>query len=417
MVISVEESIGFGSPIAASGHSGCPGGPIDLDVLERDPYPILKKLRQNAPVFFVENLGCFYVSRHRDCETILKDHQHFAVGHPGMIVFDTLGVNMMTSEGNAHLRQRRAAQAPFGRTAIANDLEPAIAEIADELLRGLVRDGAGRIDFRPAFAARAPILVMLHLFRLPDANELLFRRLFDAFEAGLSNHSGDAAIALAAERAVLEFIAHLQPAIDVARSGTGDPASLLVRMVFDEWASLNDDEIARNALLVFFGGISTVEALILNTLWALGRHPDEFRKVREDLTRLPVVIEETLRWLSPAQGVQRMVTQKIAIEGVELSPGDMVNCMIGGANRDETVFDHPDTFDPDRSEVGKHLAFAAGPHRCLGRGLARVEARIALERLFTRFPDFKIVDEPECAPVGYEFRQPRKLTLELGRAV
>lgn len=174
---------------------------------------------------------------------------------------------------------------------------------------------------------------------------------------------------------------------------------------------LTDEEIRRNASIIFFGGISTVEALILDSLYALFTHPNTLARVRADLSLIPAVLEEVMRWMSPVQSAMRHATRDVVLGGAEIRAGDTVSCMLGAANRDPQLFAEPDVFDIDRPNLRKHLGFAFGPHSCLGLHLARLEARIALEELLIRLPDLGPVGDEPMIVEGYEFRQPRRLAV------
>ena len=171
------------------------------------------------------------------------------------------------------------------------------------------------------------------------------------------------------------------------------------------------DEIKRNLSIILFGGISTVEALILNGLWALFEHPAVLNRLRCDPALLPQVVDEAIRWLSPVQSATRHVVGDCEFAGVHLEAGATVNCMIGAANRDPTVFPDPDRFDIDRPNLRRHLGFATGPHSCVGFNLAKAEARIAIEELLSRLPPFTRIGSESGPVMGYEFRQPAALTI------
>ena len=213
-----------------------------------------------------------------------------------------------------------------------------------------------------------------------------------------------------ARRSVAEFHALLDTAIDSVTEA--DDHSLLTRLVKAPAAErLDHDEIKRNLSIVFFGGISTVEALVLNSLWAMFEHAGVLERAQGDLALLPQVIEETMRWLSPVQSATRHVTEAFEWQGIQFCPHDTVNCMLGAANRDPAVFADPDRFDLDRANSRRHLGFASGAHACLGSHLAKTEVRIGLETLLSRLPNIRLERSLTDPPSGYEFRQPRKLTV------
>jgi cytochrome P450 len=196
--------------------------------------------------------------------------------------------------------------------------------------------------------------------------------------------------------------------IEAARGTT--QSSVLARLVNVPGAeSQSDEEIRRNLSIICFGGISTVEALILNAMWALFEHPEVLRRVREDYALLPSVLEETMRWMSPVQSATRHVKEDMQWRGVTLRKNDVLNCMLGAANRDPHIFDDPDIFNIDRDNLRRHLGFAAGSHACLGFHLAKLEAGIAIEQLLRRLPSLTLDRDASAPPSGYEFRQSRRL--------
>lgn len=385
------------------------GESVDPVQLSRDPYPILALMREREPVSRVAKFGMYYIVRHADVSAVLRDDVSYGVGAESMLVYDTFGRHMMTVDGDEHTRYRLAARAPFTPKLIRERLEAKITGIVDGLIDGFEADG--RVEIRSAFASRLPVQVMLTVFGLPKEDEPLLRKWYDGFEKSLGNYAWDPAVRTRGKTFVEEFKAHLQMRLETYK-GNAEETNLLAALVNEvPERRLTDDEILRNALIIFFGGISTVEALVLNALYSLALHPEAFARVKSDPALIPVALEETVRWLSPVQAVTRCVSKEMTLHGVLLKEGDLVNCMIGSANRDESVFANPDAFDIDRADLSRHIAFATGPHTCLGLQLARTEARIALSRLIARLPGCRVDLVSTLPPEGYEFRQPGRLSL------
>ena len=284
----------------------------------------------------------------------------------------------------------------------------AIAAAATALIDEM--ENQGQADVRSVLASRLPIQVILLVCGLPADAEPQMRLWYDSFEAALANFTGDHATRASARRSVAEFHALLDTAINSTIAL--DENSLLARLVFAPANErLSDDEIKRNLSIVFFGGISTVEALLLNSLWALFEHPDILQRVQSDLALLPQLIEETMRWLSPVQSATRHVITPFEWQGIEFASHDTVNCMLGAANRDPSVFTDADRFDLDRANSRRHLGFATGAHACLGSHLAKAEVRIGLEVLLGRLRNLRLERSLTELPSGYEFRQSRRMTL------
>lgn len=400
-------AIGQSRPNQAAGRHGI-GASLDLSDLSRDPYPIFRAMRQSEPISWVPALKMWYVVKYEDCREILMDSGNFSNASSHSLVQSTFGEQMLSSDGDTHVRYKAAARRSFAPSEIRKNIEPRIQSISRDIISGFASRGA--CEFRSAFASRLPVLTTLAVFGIPQTEEYNLRRWYDAFEAALSNFTQDQDIRVAAHSAVEEFHALLTRYMGIARRAGGE--GLLARLVnAPEDVRLSDDEIRRNASIIFFGGISTVEALILNTLYALDTHADVRARLRGQAELAPAVIEEVIRWMSPVQSATRHVTRTLEFRGVTFREGDVVNCMLGAANRDPEIWENPDEFDIDREEVGRHLAFAAGPHYCLGLHLAKAEARIALETLLAQLPDWRIDPDGRCPPEGYEFRQPRSMPL------
>ena len=384
------------------------GHDVTLAELEHDPYPVFERLRTHEPISWLPALNMWYVTQYEDVRTALLDSARMTTASEHSTIFNTFGAHMLTTEGASHDRYRRAAQSPFAPAFIRAHTESAIAIIAGELVDGFAP--ARSAELRRSYASRLPILVILLICGLPATAERQMRRWYDRFEAALANFTRDPAVSAAARSSVVEFHALLDEAI--AGGASAGEHTLVARLVNAPASErLTNDEIKRNLSIIFFGGISTVEALLLNALWALFEHPEVLEQVQQDLTLIPRVIEETMRWLSPVQSATRHVVDSFEWRGVEFAAHDTVNCMLGAANRDPAVFAEPDRFDIDRINIRRHLGFATGAHSCLGSNLAKAEARIALETLLRRLPSLKLARSQTERPTGYEFRQSRRLTV------
>ena len=385
------------------------GKQIDIDELSRDPYPIYARLREQEPITWIEDFNMYLVVRYRDVEDILKDDINFITGTESSTVYDTFGEHMMTVEGEKHRFYRNKHRGAFMPGFIRANLEQVITRHVNYLIDGFIKKGG--VELRRNFASRLPVMTMLSLFDFPPDDEKRLRRWYDSFEVALANFTWDPAIRRNAGENVIEFHQHLQEAINSIRGST-DRDSLLGSLVNSTDAkTLTDEEIKRNASIIFFGGISTVEAMILNTIYALSVHPDVLRSVRAEPELIPPAIEETVRWMSPVQSATRHVAAEVEMQGVKFREGDTVNCMLAAANRDSSVFTEPDRFIIGRDNINRHLGFAIGPHLCLGSHLARTETRIALEQFFARLPECRMDPCAPTRPEGYEFRQPASLNL------
>jgi cytochrome P450 len=403
----VKEAGTVGVTAAGPDPQGFPlGRAVSIEQLEADPYPFYAQLQRAEPISWIAALGMWWVTRYEDVRAIAMDDARFTTAFDRSLIFDTFGRQMLTTEGDEHDRYRRAVQQSFAPGFVRRRHEAAIHAAAGRLI-GDFRDD-GEVELRAAFAARLPVVTMLELFGMPLYGEPSMRRWYDAFERALANYAWNEDVRRVAQVAVREFHAYL----DAALRGTHGPtATGLLAALANAPAGerLTDEEIRRNATIIFFGGISTVEALILNALWALFHHPEILARARAEPDLLSKVIDETIRWAGPVQSATRHVLRDTTYGGVEFAAGDVVNCMLGAANRDPDVFPQPERFDIDRPNLQRHLSFAMGRHSCLGLHLARAEARIAVERLLAELPGLRLIAGKSSPPAGYEFRQPRAL--------
>jgi cytochrome P450 len=384
------------------------GREVTLAELDRDPYPAFERLRQYEPISWIAALNMWYVVGYEDVRSALLDSSRLTTESARSTILDTFGLHILTTAGAMHERYRQALRHPFTPPFIRTHLEAAIGSAATALIDQFEKQH--QADVRSVFASRLPIQVILLVCGLPAEAEPQMRRWYDSFEAALANFTGDHEVRASARRSVAEFHALLDTAIH--STITLDENSLLARLgSAPANERLSDDEIKRNLSIVFFGGISTVEALLLNSLWALFEHPDVLQRVQSDLALLPQLVEETMRWLSPVQSATRHVITPFEWRGIEFASHDTVNCMLGAANRDPSIFTDPGRFDLDRANNRRHLGFATGAHACLGSHLAKAEVRIGLEVLLGRLRNLRLERSLTQPPSGYEFRQSRRMTL------
>jgi cytochrome P450 len=167
--------------------------------------------------------------------------------------------------------------------------------------------------------------------------------------------------------------------------------------------------VISNAAVMLFGGIETTDGMIANAVLHLLSHPEQRALVQEDDGRLPNAIEESLRLEPAAAVIDRYATADVEVAGAPIARGDLVRISIAGANRDPAEFPDPDTFDVRRENASRHLAFARGPHVCIGMHLARLEAHTAVARLLRRFPALRLDPARPAEPRGLVFRKPPEL--------
>lgn len=386
------------------------GAGITAEMLSADPYPHYRRLREFEPVSWVEAFNMYLVTRYDDVQTILRDTENYIAGTEHSTIMDTFGVHMLTTEGELHDVYKAPLLPVFRAGPIRELMTDAIAAHVAELTDTF--SGSNVVELRSAFASRLPVKTVLSLFGLPQSDEPLLRSWYDAFEKALANFAWDHSIREAAHRNVAAFHSYLQAHIESKRKAPD--GRLLAQMLrIHEPRPLTDDEVRRNVSIIFFGGISTVEALILNSMHVLLERPALAARLGSVPEAMPAFLDEVVRWSGPVQSATRHVTRETCLHGVTFKPGDTVNCMIAAANRDPQVFENPDVFDIDRPNLRRHVGFAIGAHHCLGSHLAKLEASLALQGLLGRFPGLQADPEHPIEARGHEFRQPLALYLRI----
>jgi cytochrome P450 len=172
---------------------------------------------------------------------------------------------------------------------------------------------------------------------------------------------------------------------------------------------LGRERVISNAAVLLFGGIETTEGMIANAVLQLLSHPDQLALVRADPGLVANAIEESLRLEPAAAVVDRYATADVQLAGAPIGRGELVRVSLAGANRDPAVFPDPDRFDVRRENAQRHVAFAHGPHVCIGMHLARLEAHTAVERLLSRLPALRLDPASPAEPRGLVFRKPPEL--------
>jgi cytochrome P450 len=379
------------------------GTGITLAELDADPYPVLARLRASEPAAWVPALDAWLVTGYDLAVSVLRDATTFTVDDPRFSTARVVGPSMLSLDGARHARHRGSFSQPFRADAVHARLAGFIQRETDRLVRAI--EPRGEAELRRAVAGPLAAAVMAQALGLPGTDPVTILTWYDEIVAATATQAGDASA-----RASAGYDGQTQPAFaelaEELRRGIAGSAVLsgAVR------AGLTDTETVSNAAVLMFGGIETTEGMITNVLLHLLANPDQLALVQDDPGLLPAAVEESLRLEPAAAVVDRYATADTTIGKTHISAGDQVTVSITGANRDPAVFPDPDRYRVHRRVAGRHLAFAHGPHFCLGAPLARLETRIATETMLARLPRLRLA-EPGRPPVprGVVFRKPSAL--------
>jgi cytochrome P450 len=376
------------------------GADVNLDQLDRDPHPVLAALREAEPVSWIPALDCWLVTSHALALQVIRDAASYTVDDPRFSTGRVVGPSMLSLDGDAHARHRAPFAPPFRPLAVRDRFADVVHVEAQRLVDELAP--AGKAELRRALAGPLAAYAMTRALGLGPGEVAAVLAWYDAIVSAVTEITAGSDVPASGREA---FTALRERLLEVIRSG--DRESLLAAAASD--TELSDDEIVSNAAVLLFGGIETTEGMIVNAVLALLERPDELARVRRDPSLLDTAIEESLRLEPAAAVVDRYASGDVELDGIAIGDGDPVRVSIAAANRDPTVFEDPDRLDLDRSNAGRHLAFAHGPHVCVGVHLARLEARTALTILLDRLPGLRLDPERPAEVRGLVFRKPPAL--------
>lgn len=379
------------------------GGSITLAELERDPYPIYARLREEEPVSWVPAVQLWLVTRYEDVRHVDLTPEIFTAETDPSTLNRTMGHNMLGSEGPDQQRIRRITEIPFRPRDVEERTQGMIPKLAHELVDGFVDRGEVDLftDYCDPMSVRS-LQFMLGLDEVPWQDIL---RWNEGMMPGLANFEGDPDKQAPADRASAELGEAIERVMQrLQDEPDGSVLSWMLRYEQDG-DRMTHDEIVANTKLMLSGGLQEPRDLIALTVWALGSDPDQLEHVRKDRSLVRAAVEETLRWAGPVGTSTRQTTQTTELAGVELEAGSLIGAVLSSANRDPRRFSEPDRFDIDRKE-GAHLAFSIGTHFCLGAWFGRHLARVSLDVLLDRLPNLRLDPERPVTLSGWEFRAP-----------
>jgi cytochrome P450 len=377
--------------------SGCPLNFDHYDhAIQDDPYPVYARMRDEAPLYHNEEHDFWVLSRHADLHKALRTDDTFS---------NRMGVSLDPSAWNesAYLvtsflgmdppqqtRLRKLVSRGFTPKRVA-DLEPRIREISDQYLDAAVARGS--FDWITDFAGKFPMDVISEMLGVPVSDRDEVRKYADLLvvrEDGLRDVP-----AAGFEAAAWLFTYYAALIADRKQNPSDDLVSALLNAE-DEGQRMTDEELTAFLFLMVVAGNETTTKLLGNAVANISAHPVQRELVFADPSLVEPWIEETLRYEASSQLLARRTIKDFTVAGVTCPAGSKLMFNIGAANHDHEVFTDAEEFDirRDKAELAKHIAFGGGRHFCLGANLARLEARIALERLIEKTSSIEVSGDP-----------------------
>jgi cytochrome P450 len=384
---------------------------IFSDEVRRDPFLIYEELRSASPLVLVPPpFDAWLILDYEGVKRALNDHDAFSSAVPAPRNW------FIFSDPPMHTKMRALIAKAFTPSTITN-LELRIRRLSRDLLDAVI--ARGEMDLAQDYAVPLPMKVISEMIGIPPSDWNVFRRWSDSInKLSYSRNGGPEA-----QQAAIEFTAvaaemndYLTHMIAARRAEPRD--DLLTRLIQAEieGETLSQPEILGFFQLLVVGGQDSTSNLINNSVLCVLENPDQLDRLRDNLQLLPSAIEEVLRFRSPFQWIMRTPRRDIQMSGQTIPAGKLLLAVIGSANRDPKIFPDANRFDITRNP-NPHIAFGHGIHFCLGAALARLEARIALTDLLTRFKRFdRISNEPWAPRQALHVHGPSRLPIRFETA-
>ncbi|MGD8418006.1 MAG: cytochrome P450 [Pseudomonadales bacterium] len=378
-----------------------------------NPYPAYAQVREQRLVR--DPRGAWYVARHEDVDLVLKDRRFGKQPPPGLEGNLPVGQDQRDSRSilNAdppdHTRLRGLVAKAFSAPRV-EAMRPAIQSLVDRLIDGV--EARRRMELIREFAFPIPATVISDMLGIPEGDRARFALLSNdiiAFGSGVHPDLPPEVAQTRAREVTAAFDGYLEMLFEQKRNAKEDDLTTALIRAEDEEGKLTRDELTQNVRLLFMAGHETTVNLMGNAVVALFRFPDQLALLKSRPELMPKAVEEFLRYDSSVQQLPRVAREDVVLAGQTIRAGEMVICMLGGANRDPDVYEAPDRLDIQRPFV-RSKSFGGGIHFCLGAQLARIETEIALGTLLARLPGLTLTNLDTLAyPMNPFFRGPERI--------
>ncbi|MEM1048059.1 MAG: cytochrome P450 [Pseudomonadota bacterium] len=377
--------------------SNAPEMSVDMAAFWQDPYPDLARMRTEAPIAFVPELGATLFTKRDDIVVCEKQIDIFSSYQPQGLMSVLMGENLMRKDGENHLAERKAIFPTISPRTVREHwrslFEADAAQILDELAP------EGRSDLFHSYAMRLSGEALKHITGLTNFHWQEMDSCSQGMIDGIANYIGDKEVEARCHKATARIDAAIDDMIPVLKK-TPDYSMLSVMLE----AGLPMDSVRANIKLTISGGQNEPRDAIAGAIWALLVHPDQFDRVKNGEATWAQAFDEYVRWISPIGMSPRRVARAHSVRDVAFEPEERIFFMFGSANRDEDHYVDGDRFDMAR-DASKHIAFGAGPHFCAGAAASKsLIAEVALPRIFERLPDLALDPDEPVRLGGWAFR-------------
>lgn len=361
-----------------------------------DPFSWYEKMRKESPVYYDPNTGVWNVFLYEDVKRVLSDKETFS-SHLQKNPKGSIRKTLINQDPPKHTQVRSIVNRSF-TPRVMKEWEPRIQAITEELLQRM--DGKEKIDIYKDFAHPLPIVVISELLGVPSKYMDQFKEWSDAIVTAPKSSSEEDMKEFFAiqEKAETELAEFFQMIIAEKRENLGNDLISILIQAEEEGLKISERELIPFCNLLLVAGNETTTNLLTNAVFTIMENEGVYEELRNDPSLIPSMVEEALRYRSPAQVLKRKVVQDTEIGGQQLQKGEIVVLWIGSANRDETKFEHASTFDI-RRKPNPHIAFGHGIHFCLGAPLARLEATIAITELVKKYSSLSFPEEFTLDPI------------------
>ncbi len=361
-----------------------------------DPQDDFAALRAHDGLWRDEHSGIFVAARHADVLAIERDPVTFAsrANDAGFyrLVPSEFEATMISNDDPVHLDQRRIVNRRFTPRAMRSHVEH-YQTLVDGLVDAALaeHDRSGSVEVIDTLAAQLPCRVTADLIGFGEERWREVKSWSER-QMRIDRRMVEPEVYADLGASIQEWALVMQELLPQRAAAPADD-------LFSDWlsAGMEPGTMVQETGLVIAGGAETTRTVIAHGLRAFVDHPDQWEYLAADPERIPLAVEELIRWVTPLNNMFRVATRDTEIAGTPIAPGDRLALVYPAANKDEAVFPDPQRFDVTR-DPNPHLAFGHGTHFCLGANLARVELRLLFEALTRRITNLRVVTEPNVEP-------------------